>query len=48
VVVLVSSADQRTRIAAQMARVDKLLTKPLTGGEFRSFARRTLLIRTQH
>ncbi len=48
VVVLVSTADQRTKIAAQMARVDKLLTKPLAGGEFRTFARRTLQIRTQH
>ncbi len=48
VVVLVATADQRTKVAAQMARVDKLLTKPLTGGEFRAFARRTLEIRTQH
>ena len=47
VVVLVSSPDQRTKVAAQLARVDKLLTKPLTGGEFRTFARRTIQIRTQ-
>jgi len=48
VVVLVSNADQRTKIAAQMARVDMLLTKPLVGGEFRSFARRTIEMRTKH
>ena len=48
VVVLVSVADQRTKIAAQMARVDKLLTKPLTGGEFRSFARNTIQLRSRH
>ena len=48
VVVLVSVADERTQIAAQMARVDKLLTKPLTGREFRSFARNTIRLRSRH
>ena len=47
VVVLSSSADQRTQVAARLARVDKLLVKPLTGGEFRAFARRTIEMRTR-
>lgn len=48
VVVLVSSADQRTQVAAKMARVDKLLVKPLVGGEFRTFARHTIEMKTRH
>ncbi len=47
-VYLASSSDSRTKIAAQMARIDEILVKPLTGGEFRRFARRTIEMRTQH
>ncbi len=41
VVVLTPTNDERTRIAAKLARVDRLITKPLKGGEFRAFARQT-------
>jgi len=47
VVVLSATNDDRTRIAARLARVDRLLTKPLKGGEFRTFARQTREIRLQ-
>ena len=48
VVVLTSTSDERTKIAARMAKVDKLIIKPLKGGEFRDFARHTREIHSRH